>query len=312
MKNILDYLIIASLLTGYVQADLDCPSDSSYHVDLRTMLPDGSPNATYGQSIATGLCGCLGFSDMVEIDGNNVTFTIRIVDNEPIRGVELDVYSDFEGLEYSSLSKGEKLENVVDEDGNPRSMTLLGNWLDDHVKVLAYSTSRARTSGDGVAGNLLKIKYTLANGEVMPNEIGFYFTIANLPGTSADPELLNVTCGYPQITNPSVINTTVASADVDQLVPTIFYLEQNYPNPFNPSTKISFDVPEGDNYINLKIYDLLGKNINTLISKKMSIGRYEVEWNGLDAMNNDVASGMYFYELRSGSFVSRKKMLLIR
>lgn len=299
-------------MLGFVQADFDCPSDSSYHVDLRTMLPDGSPNATYGQSIATGLCGCLEFSDMIEVDGNDVTFTIRIVDNEPIRGVELDVYSDFDGFEYSSLSKGEKLENVVDEDGNPRSMTLLGNWLEDHVKVLAYSTSRARTAGDGVAGNLLKIKYTLASGEVMPEEIGFYFTIANLPGSSADPELLNVSCEYPQANNPSIISTVVASASSDKLIPTNFYLEQNYPNPFNPSTKITFDIPQSDNFVSLKIYDLLGKNITTLINKTVSVGRHEIEWNGKDALNNDVASGMYFYELRSGSFVSRKKMLLIR
>jgi hypothetical protein len=299
-------------MSGIIQANFDCPSDSSYHVDLRTMLPDGSPNATYADTIATGLCGCLEFSDMIEIDGNDIIFTIRIVDNEPIRGVELDVYSDFDGFEYSSLSKGEKLENVVDEDGNPRSMTLLGNWLEDHVKVLAYSTSRARTSGDGVIGDLLQIRYTLASGAIMPDEIGFYFTIANLPGTSADPELLNVSCEYPQVNNPSIINTSVASANSDKLIPTNFYLEQNYPNPFNPSTKISFDIPQSDNFVSLKIYDLLGKNIATIINKTRSVGRHEVEWNGMDALNNDAASGMYFYELRSGSFVSRKKMLLIR
>ena len=141
------------MLSG-LWADLDCPADSSVHVDTRTMLPDGSPNPTYGQEIATGLCGCLGFVDGAVVDGNEVTFTIRLVDNEAIRGIELDLYHDNADLVYSGVSKGEKLENVLDEDGNPRTMTLLGNYLEDHLKVLAYSTSRARTAGDGTEGNL--------------------------------------------------------------------------------------------------------------------------------------------------------------
>ena len=71
------------------------------------------------------------------VTGNEVTFTLRILDNEPIRGIELDIYHDNPDLVYSSLSKGVKLEEVVDEEGNPRTMTLLGNYLEDHLKVLA-------------------------------------------------------------------------------------------------------------------------------------------------------------------------------
>ena len=62
----------------------------------------------------------------------------------------------------------------------------------------------------------------------------------------------------------------------------------------------------------LRVYNLLGQDVQTLINKSMAPGRYTVEWNGNDMLNNDVASGVYFYELRGESFISRKKMLLIR
>lgn len=293
-------------------AELDCPPDSAYHVDTRTMLPDGSPNPTYGQEIATGLCGCLGYVDGAVIDGNDITFTLRLVDNEPIRGIELDIYHNNSDLEYTGVAKGGKLEDVTDEDGNPRTMTLLGNYLEDHLKVLAYSTSRARTTGDGTEGDLIQVTYTLADGATMPSEVEFYFNIANLPGTSMDPELLNVVCGFPDEENPQVVSTTTTATDGGDMVPDKFALNQNYPNPFNPSTQITFDVPEGSEHVFLNVYNILGQNVSTLINDVMSPGTYNVEWDATDAMGNPVASGIYFYELRSKSFTARKKMLLIR
>ena len=98
----------------------------------------GSPNPSYGQQISTGLCACVTFEDGIEVNGNEVTFTINIVDNEPIRGIELDIHHDFSELTYESVSRGEKLQGLVNDEGNPTSdMTILGNAIDSHVKVLA-------------------------------------------------------------------------------------------------------------------------------------------------------------------------------
>ena len=311
-KNFKIILIGVLFLSG-LWANLDCPADSSVHLDTRTMLPDGSPNPTYGLDITTGVCGCLGFVDGALVDGNQVTFTIRILDNEPIRGIELDIYHDNTDLVYSGVTKGLKLEEVIDEDGNPRTMTLLGNYLEDHLKVLAYSTSRARTAGDGGEGDLMHLTYELAEGASMPSEVTFYFGLANLPGTSMDPELLNVVCGYPDMNNPMVVSTqALVSVDGQQSVPDAFALNQNYPNPFNPSTQISFDIPEASELVSLSVYNILGQNINTLVSGSMNAGRYTQEWDATDELGSPVASGIYFYELRSNDFVSRKKMLLIR
>jgi len=312
MRKIYGIILTSGLIVSGAWADLDCPADSAIHVDTRTMLPDGSPNPTYGQEIATGLCGCLGYVDGAVVDGNEVTFTIRMVDNEPIRGIELDIYHDSDDLVYEGLDKGDKLENVVDEEGNPRTMTLLGNYLEDHLKVLAYSTSRARTAGDGTEGDLIHVTYELADGASLPDQVTFYFGLANLPGTSMDPELLNVVCGYPDADNPVAVSTSAVGIDGNETIPDEFALNQNYPNPFNPSTQISFDVPQGGEHIMLNIYNILGQNVSILVNGVMNPGTYTMEWNATDEVGNPVASGIYFYELRSSSFIARKKMLLIR
>ena len=246
------------------------------------------------------------------MNDNEVTFTLRILDNEPIRGIELDIYHDSPSLVYAGVSKGEKLENVVDEEGNPRTMTLLGNYLEDHLKVLAYSTSRARTAGDGLEGDLVHISYELVEGADLPSEVTFFLGLANLPGTSMDPELLNVVCGYPDEDSPVVVETNALSLDENLMIPTQFALHQNYPNPFNPSTQISFDVPEGSELVRLNIYNILGKKVSTLLNNVVNPGKHKVEWNAKDNEGNPVASGIYFYELSSSSFTARKKMLLIR
>lgn len=85
-----------------------------------------------------------------------------------------------------------------------------------------------------------------------------------------------------------------------------YSLNQNYPNPFNPLTTIEFSIPKQE-YVNLKVYDLLGKEIKTLVSNNLQSGKYSVNF---DASN--LPSGMYFYKLTAGSYSSVKKMTLIK
>ena len=128
-----------------------------------------------------------------------------------------------------------------------------------------------------------------------------------------DPELLNIVCGYPDENNPVAISTSTASNDNGgDVIPEKFALQQNYPNPFNPSTQITFDVPLSSEIVYLNIYNILGQNVQTLVNEVLTPGSYTVEWDATDLIGNPVASGIYFYELRSKNFVSRKKMLLIR
>ena len=95
-----------------------------------------------------------------------------------------------------------------------------------------------------------------------------------------------------------------------------FKLYQNYPNPFNPSTKIKYQIPE-NSFVTLKLYDVLGNEIATLVSEEKPAGEYEVEFSaigGSASVGNAslLPSGVYFYQLRSGNFVETKKMILMK
>ena len=119
--------------------------------------------------------------------------------------------------------------------------------------------------------------------------------------------------------SPNVIITSVEEEnDVENFIPKGFSLEQNYPNPFNPSTKIKFTIPIANSpllggarggliNVQLKVYDVLGNEITTLVNEAKTSGTYEVTWNAAG-----LPSGVYFYQLRAGSFIETKKMILLR
>ncbi|HSW55861.1 MAG TPA: T9SS type A sorting domain-containing protein [Ignavibacteriaceae bacterium] len=94
------------------------------------------------------------------------------------------------------------------------------------------------------------------------------------------------------------------------LLPTEFSLSQNYPNPFNPSTNIGFRISDFG-FVTLKVYDILGNEVATLVNQELSPGEYEVEFNPATSIKHP-ASGIYFYQLRAGSFVQARKMVLIK
>lgn len=100
----------------------------------------------------------------------------------------------------------------------------------------------------------------------------------------------------------------IVSVDDNQsnLVISNYILEQNYPNPFNPSTKIKYHIPE-QSFVTLKVYDVLGSEIATLVSEEKLIGIYEITW---DAEN--LPSGVYFYRLTAAKFIDTKKLILLK
>ncbi|MBL7996800.1 VCBS repeat-containing protein [bacterium] len=95
------------------------------------------------------------------------------------------------------------------------------------------------------------------------------------------------------------------------VIPREFALSQNYPNPFNPSTTIRYDIP-AESRVTIKIYNLLGQEVKTLVNGVKGIGRYEIQWNGRNESGNTVASGVYLYRLQTNKFIQTKKMLLIK
>ena len=88
-------------------------------------------------------------------------------------------------------------------------------------------------------------------------------------------------------------------------VPVKFKLNQNYPNPFNPTTTIKYLIPE-ISFITIKMYDVLGNEVATVVNEEKAAGNYEVEFDA-----SKLSSGVYFYQLRAGSFIETKKMVLL-
>lgn len=102
----------------------------------------------------------------------------------------------------------------------------------------------------------------------------------------------------------------------DEIVYTTnFNLSQNYPNPFNPSTKIKFEIPDqvwNDNrFVTLKVYDVLGNEIATLVNEEKQPGTYEVEFN-TSSIKHLPSTGIYFYQIKAGNYTETKKMILLK
>jgi len=89
-------------------------------------------------------------------------------------------------------------------------------------------------------------------------------------------------------------------------IPNIFYLEQNYPNPFNPSTTLRYSLPQSSQ-VQIKVSDVLGNEIETIVNEEKPVGTYELSWNAAN-----LTSGVYFYRLQAGSFVQTRKMILLK
>ena len=107
--------------------------------------------------------------------------------------------------------------------------------------------------------------------------------------------LLNLVENYPTAVNESTSN-----------IPEKYELFQNYPNPFNPSTTIQYQIPQSG-LVTIKVYDVLGKEEKTLVNQYQNMGIHEVNFN-----SSNLSSGVYFYQLRAGDFLSTKKMILLK
>ncbi len=110
--------------------------------------------------------------------------------------------------------------------------------------------------------------------------------------------------------------TSVEDRSTSPAIPAQIELSQNYPNPFNPTTSFRFTLAD-ERFVSLKIYDVLGKEVTSLVSEDKKPGSYSVQWNASEAASGisskgGYASGVYFYTLRAGNFIDTKKMVLLK
>ena len=99
--------------------------------------------------------------------------------------------------------------------------------------------------------------------------------------------------------------------DLLEVIPNNFSLSKNYPNPFNPITNLDFSIPKRSN-VTLRVFNMMGQEVVTLINEKKSYGNYSTSWNGLDSKGVNVSSGVYFAELKTQEARRITKMLLLK
>lgn len=164
----------------------------------------------------------------------------------------------------------------------------------------SYTIAVAGSNNINVAGTLLKVRF-----KVLPTTPfgSYYVNISDVVFNEGIP--LGLT-----FNGAVVVDGRTNVGNNPDVIPTHYSLEQNYPNPFNPSTKISWQSPVGG-WQTLKVYDVLGCEVATLVDEFKEAGYYEVDFDASSAAGG-LSSGVYFYKIKAGSFTSIRKMLLAR
>ena len=108
------------------------------------------------------------------------------------------------------------------------------------------------------------------------------------------------------------VNASAAVLSINgELLPEVFSLHQNYPNPFNPVTKLRYDLPE-NGHVNITIYDMLGREVKTLINQTQDAGYRSIIWDATNDYGKPVSAGIYLYQIQVGEYISTKKMVLLK
>jgi len=123
------------------------------------------------------------------------------------------------------------------------------------------------------------------------------------PDSSATWQLMNPT--------PGATNTEELSLNDNVVIPSQYTLHQNYPNPFNPITTLRYELPE-NSHVNITIYDMLGKEVKTLINQTQDAGYKSLIWDATNDYGKPVSAGIYLYQIQAGEYISTKKMVLLK
>ncbi len=186
----------------------------------------------------------------------------------------------------NELNNGSNLEfklELVDAITN-EILGVLDNFVFDEYNICAYHEQTYEVNTQGIGNRTVKLRVNSNSNFDEAYYLADILTEENVLGKSNTKEL--------SFTGGSVI--------------TSYDLFQNYPNPFNPATTINYQIPE-DGMVILKIYDILGKEIKTLINEEKTTGMYEVNFDA-----SDLASGVYVYRIQVNDYVSVKKMMLVK
>ena len=209
---------------------------------------------------------------------------VSVIGNSPIDLIVTDPEGRRIGKEIQEIPKAHYLEADIDGDGE----------LEDEIVIF-----------DGMVGNYFIEVIPEPNAN--PNDTYSLFFVGD-----ADTTVLAQDVALQDIpSEPYNMDYTTHVSEPLQVVPNQFSLEQNYPNPFNPTTTIEFRLPK-PHRVTLKIFNIRGQVVRTLVDEGKPAGIFKVDWDGENEFGERVSSGIYIYHIKAGEFVASRKLLLIR
>ena len=239
-----------------------------------------------------------GLSNLISVEGN-----LTIQNNTSL--------SDYNGL--FTLLNGNGLSGAYNSSGNAVNLTEADILIEGLISLINNSgiPNGTKNSLVSLLKNSEKSLEKFNNGAAINQLEAFINEIEAQSGKKIDETTANEWIATAQRTI-TVISTSLAknnsqeTLNSNRIIPQNYSLDQNYPNPFNPSTSIKYALPRNEK-VTIDIYDLLGRKVAELVNGEVEAGYHEVKFNA-----DNLASGIYFYRLNSGSFTQVNKMLLIK
>ena len=285
---ILKYLVGLEELDHFQQTNANVTMDTTisaldasmilqYVVALLDSLPYDTSNGLYSAF------GNVTMSDYIIYPGQPIVIPLYLSNGSNIYSFEADFRYNSEHLTFNEILWSQIISGF----------TIETNESDNMIHIAG-----ANTSPDGQQGVFLTLVYTV-NDDFSNTETNIL-----LQKLRWNEEPLVENAAFSVLTN--FLNTGENSS-----IPQDFALHPNYPNPFNPSTQLRYDLPE-QAFVQLTIYDLLGRRVTTLVNRVEEPGYRSVIWNGTNANSKTVSAGMYLYVIKAGDFVQTRKMVLIK
>ena len=271
--------IILSLNTGFKKGD----SVSIEYISGELESADGGKLAPFGP---------IDVYNWTRAPIFNIPGKIEAESFNDMYGIETEPTSDADGdLDVTSIDGGDWLEYLINV-----------NTANNYILSVRYASQSGSGSYSLFSGARLLGTRTLSS----TGSLDSWATVTQTIGLNSGQQTLrlNVTSGGFKLNWLSI--GSISAIKDDNILPQITRLEQNYPNPFNPSTTINYNLSE-KSFVSLKVYDILGKEIATLVNEEQKPGSYNIQFS---IVNRQLTSGIYFYRLQTGSYNQVRKMVL--
>jgi hypothetical protein len=264
----------------------------------------------------------------IKLYSNSVTFSATVTPTPPTGTITLNypqgnVLNTFPGsktlriLTSGNVTVGTYTINIQGQGPNGTPVHRRTVTLDVIVPVELVSFSAMKDKNDVVLTWFTATETNNSGFEVQRKTDGEFESIAFVEGKGTTTEVQNyifrdnnlLSDSYTYRLKQMDYNGSFAYSDeveIDIEQPSVFYLGQNYPNPFNPSTNIKYSIPAAG-FVTLKVYDLLGREVSILLNEQHQAGTFDVVFDG-----SNLASGVYYYQLKAGELTATKKLMLTK